>query len=118
MRRQSLFEAARCSASSYNEQPWRYIVATQDDPEQFQQLLSCLVVTNQLWAEAAPVIALGAVSLKFALNGQDNRAAVHDLGLASSNLQLEATARGLFMHQMIGILPDKARKLYDIPVHG
>jgi hypothetical protein len=51
-------------------------------------------------------------------DGQDNRAAVHDLGLASSNLQLEATARGLFVHQMIGILPDKARKLYDIPVHG
>src|SRR5215208_7212949 len=38
----SLFEAARWAPSSYNEQPWSYIVATKDDPEQFQRLLSCL----------------------------------------------------------------------------
>ncbi len=55
------------------------------------------------------------VSLKFARNGKDNRAAVHDLGLAAGNLLVEATARNLFVHQMIGILPDEARELYGIP---
>jgi len=111
----SLFEAARWAPSSYNEQPWRYIVATQNDPEQFQRLLSCLVDGNQLWAKAAPILVLGVVSLRFARNAKDNRAAVHDLGLAAGNLLLEATARGLFVHQMIGILPDKARDIYEIP---
>ncbi len=111
----SLFEAARWAPSSYNEQPWRYIVATRDNSQQFQELLSCLNEANQLWACNAPVLALGVVSLKFALNGKDNRAAVHDLGLASGNLCVEATARGLFVHQMIGILPDKARELFAIP---
>jgi len=111
----SLFEAARWAPSSYNEQPWSYIVATQEDPEQFQRLLSCLVDGNQVWAKAAPVLALGVVSLRFARNAKDNRAAVHDLGLAAGNLLLEATARGLFVHQMIGILPDKAREVYGIP---
>jgi len=111
----SLFEAARWAPSSYNEQPWRYLVATKDDPEQFQRLLSCLVDANQVWAKAAPVLALGVVSLRFALNAKDNRAAVHDLGLAAGNLLVEATARGLFVHQMIGILPDKARTTYGIP---
>ena len=111
----SVFEAARWAPSSYNEQPWRYIVATQNDPEQFQRLLSCLVDGNQLWAKAAPVLVLGVASLRFALNAKDNRAAVHDLGLAAGNLLLEATARGLFVHQMIGILPDKARDIYGIP---
>ena len=111
----SLFEAARWAPSSFNEQPWRYIVATKDDPEQFQRLLSCLVEGNQIWAKAAPVLALGVVSLRFALNAQDNRAAVHDLGLAAGNLLVEATVRGLFVHQMIGILPDKAREIYGIP---
>ena len=53
--------------------------------------------------------------MKFARNAKDNRAAVHDLGLASGNLVLEATARGLFVHQMIGILPDRAREVYGIP---
>jgi nitroreductase len=112
---QSLFEAARWAPSSYNEQPWNYIVATKADPEEFQRLLSCLVEGNQAWAKNAPVLALGVVSLKFARNGQDNRAAVHDLGLASASLTLEATARGLRVHQMIGILPDKAREVYQIP---
>ena len=111
----SLFEAARWAPSSYNEQPWRYIVATRDNPEQFQRALSCLVEGNQVWAKAAPVLALGVVSLRFARNAKDNRAAVHDLGLAAGNLLLEATARGLFVHQMIGILPDKAREIYGIP---
>ena len=111
----SLFEAARWAPSSYNEQPWRYIIATRDNPERFQRMLSCLVEGNQVWAKAAPVLALGVVSLRFARNARDNRAAVHDLGLAAGNLLLEATARGLFVHQMIGILPDKAREVYGIP---
>jgi nitroreductase len=111
----SLFEAARWAASSYNEQPWRYIVATRANPQELQRLLSCLVEGNQAWATAAPVLALGCTSLNFALNNKPNRAAIHDLGLASATLTLEATARGLSVHQMIGIVPERARELYRIP---
>jgi nitroreductase len=111
----SLFEAARWASSSYNEQPWSYIIATREDPQQFQRLLSCLVEGNQVWAKAAAVLALGIVNLKFARNAMENRAAIHDLGLATGNLLVEATARGLLVHQMIGILPDKARETYEIP---
>jgi len=111
----SLFEAARWAPSSYNEQPWSYIVATKQQPGEFARLLSCLVEGNQAWAQAAPVLALGCTSVLFKMNGKPNAAAVHDLGLASGNLCLEATARGLSVHQMIGILPDKARELYRIP---
>jgi nitroreductase len=111
----SLFEAARWAPSSYNEQPWNYIVAKKENPEEFQRLLSCLVDGNQVWAKAAPVLALGIAKLRFARNDQPNRAAIHDLGLAAGNLVVEATARGLWVHQMIGILPDKAREIYAIP---
>ena len=110
----SLFEAARWSASSYNEQPWSYLVATKDNPDRFEQLLSCLAEGNQIWAKDSPVLALGVTHLKFTHNHEDNRAAVHDLGLATGNLVVEATARGLCVHQMIGIFPDKARALFDI----
>jgi nitroreductase len=113
----SLFEAARWAASSYNEQPWAYLVATRENSTEFGRLLSCLVEANQAWAKEAPVLVLGIVSLRFARNNQDNRAAVHDLGLAAGNLLAEATTRGLSVHQMIGILPDKARELYQIPEH-
>lgn len=111
----SLFEAARWAASSYNEQPWSYIMATKADSEAFQRLLSCLVEGNQEWAKAAPVLALGCTNLNFSRNAKPNAAAVHDLGLASATLTLEATTREIFVHQMIGILPDKARELYHIP---
>jgi nitroreductase len=111
----SLFEAARWAASSYNEQPWSYILATQAERAEFERLLSCLIEGNQPWAQAAPVLALGCTSLLFARNGKPNAAAIHDLGLASATLTFEATARGLYVHQMIGILPDRARELYRIP---
>lgn len=113
----SLFEAARWAASSYNEQPWNYLVATRENPFEFERLLSCLVEANQAWARTAPVLVLSVVSLRFAKNNDDNRAAVHDLGLAAGNLVIEATARGLSVHQMIGILPDVARAVYKIPEH-
>jgi nitroreductase len=111
----SLFEAARWSASSYNEQPWRYILAMRDDPEDFDRLLSCLVDANQAWARFAPVLALGIAKRTFSRNGAENRVAQHDLGAASASLTFEAGARGLMVHQMGGIHPDKARKLYGIP---
>lgn len=110
----SLFEAARWSASSYNEQPWRFLVARADDPG-YERLFSCLVEGNQAWARHAPVIAIGLVSRSFSRNGKPNRAAEHDLGLATGALTFEATARGLAVHPMIGIDPERVRELYSLP---
>src|SRR5437867_13075360 len=46
----SLFEAARWAASSYNDQPWAYLVATKDDPENFKKVLDVLMEFNANWA--------------------------------------------------------------------
>ncbi len=111
----SLFEAARWAASSFNEQPWSYILAAKEDPEGFARLLACLVEGNQAWAKAAPVLALGCTRLSFTRDGRPNAAALHDLGQASAQLALEAASRGLAVHQMIGILPDRARVTFQVP---
>lgn len=111
----SLLEAARWAPSSYNEQPWHYFLATQADPEAFEQVLSCLVEANQSWARHAPVLILTVAALNFTRNGKPNAAAIHDIGLASASLCFEATARGIYVHQMIGILPDRAREVFSIP---
>lgn len=111
----SLFEAARWAASSYNEQPWRFIVATKENPALYEKVLSCLWDLNQAWAKQAPVLVLCVVSLNFAHNNTENHAAVHDLGLATGNLSLEATARGLSVHPMIGIHPDRVQQLFAVP---
>lgn len=111
----ALFEAARWAASSYNEQPWRFIVALRDDGEGFNQVLSCLVEANRQWAQHAGLLALTAIRTTFARNNKPNRVALHDLGLAAANLTLEATARGLHVHQMAGIEPDRAREVFSVP---
>lgn len=111
----SLFEAARWAASSYNEQPWRYIVATKANAAEHARIIQCLVEGNQAWAYKAPALAIGCTALNFVRNGKPNAAAVHDLGLASASLTFEAGARGLHVHQMIGIVPDKVRELYGVP---
>jgi nitroreductase len=111
----AILEAARWAPSSYNEQPWRYILARRAQPEVFQKLLSCLVEGNQVWAKHAPVLLIGVTMLNFARNGKPNKAAHHDLGLAAGSLSLEATARGLYVHQMIGILPERVREMYRLP---
>jgi nitroreductase len=111
----AIFEAARWAPSANNEQPWRFIAATKEETAEFGRLLSCLVEGNQSWAQHAPVLALGVVSLTYSRNGKPNKTARHDLGLAAAHLTLEATARGLSVHQMGGILPERARELYAIP---
>jgi len=110
-----LFEAARWAASSYNEQPWRYIVATKTQGAEYDRVLSCLFEANQVWARHAPVLAIAVIALNFTRNGKPNKAAFHDLGLASASLTFEATARELTVHQMIGITPERAREVFSIP---
>src|ERR1700691_4237213 len=91
----SLFEAARWAASSYNGQPWYFIVGTKDHPEDYKRVLDCFVEFNQGWAKNAPVVALSVAALKFAHNGEPNRHAFHDVGQAVANLALQANALGL-----------------------
>ena len=112
----SLFEAARWSMSSYNAQPWRYIVGVRGrSDEVWQQVYDVLLEGNQPWAKNAPVLALGLAEHNFEYNGKPNKAALHDLGAASAALTFEATARGMVVHQMIGIDPEKAMQTFDIP---
>lgn len=110
----AILEGARWAASSFNEQPWRYIVATRDDPGLFERVLKCLMPMNQTWASKAPVLMLGITKSNFTMNDSPNRVAQHDLGAASASLTFEATARGLSVHQMAGILPEVAAQEFRI----
>jgi nitroreductase len=48
-------------------------------------------------------------------DGSPNGHAIHDLGQAMATLAIEATARGIHVHQMAGFYPDKARELLGVP---
>jgi nitroreductase len=109
-----VFEAARWAASSFNEQPWRFIVGVRGS-ETYAKIFESLGEFNQKWARTAPVLIIDAALTKFSHNGTPNRVAFYDLGAAASYLTLEAASLGLAAHQMAGFDPDKARKLLGIP---
>src|SRR6266851_8883182 len=111
----SLFEAARWAPSSFNEQPWYFIVATKQEPEEHARLLSCLVEKNQQWARLAPVLMVSVAKLNFEKTGKPNRHAFHDVGLAVGNMIVQATALDLFVHQMAGFSPERVREIHGVP---
>ncbi|MCB0196649.1 MAG: nitroreductase family protein [Anaerolineae bacterium] len=111
----AVLEAARWSASAMNEQPWRFIVATKDNPAEFEKAVSCLKEGNLRWAKDAPVLIFTTVKKSYTKFDRPNRTAFYDLGLAVSNLTVQATELGLHTHQMGGIEFDKIREVYHIP---
>ena len=109
------FEAARWASSSFNEQPWRWILATRDQPEEFDRMLGCLLEANRGWASQAGALVLSAYRAKFSRNENPNRVALHDLGQAAALLSVQASALGLQVHQMAGINLSQIRTEYQIP---
>jgi nitroreductase len=110
-----LFEAARWAPSCYNAQPWSFIVATREDAEGYNRLLSTLMEANRQWATQAPVLILAVAKLDFDHVARPNRHAFYDLGQAVADLTVQATALGLSIHQMGGFDPAAARELFAVP---
>ncbi len=110
-----LFEAARWAPSSYNAQPWSFIVATHEDAEGYNRLLGTLMDVNRQWAQQAPVLILAVAKLGFNHVARANRHALYDLGQAVAHLTVQATALDLHIHQMGGFDPNAARELFAIP---
>ncbi len=109
------FEAASWAASSYNEQPWTFLIAYRESPEAFERMLSCLLEANQSWARQASALILAVSQETFSRNGTPNRVHQYDLGQAVAHFTLQATAEGLAVHQMAGIHIGKIRAEYQIP---
>lgn len=115
-----MLEAARWTMSSRNEQPWRYVVARKENPTAFEELLGCLKEGNQEWAHLAPVLMMSFYKRTYSTKNECskeelNPVAEHDLGAASAALTFQATAMGLYVHQMAGIRPEVARTTYEVP---
>ncbi len=110
-----LLEGASQTPSYLNEQPWNFIIATQDDLIEYERLVSCLSEVNLQWARRAPVLMLLVVRLNNGSNGARNTHAFRDSRHAASNLLLRAKAMGLAAEQMAGFDASKARAQFQIP---
>jgi len=111
----SLFEAARWAPSSYNEQPWRFLIAKKENPDRFTAMLSCINDRNRVWAANAAVLIICIARLHATERNIPNRHAYYDLGLAVGNLSVQATNVNIFMRQMAGFHPEAAASAYLIP---
>lgn len=111
----SLFEAARWSPSSANEQPWYFIAATKEDSLAYSALFESLSERNRRWASNAPMLVLALTQSTYSKNGQPYRHSWYDLGQSVALLSVQATALGLSVHQMGGFNPVKFVQLYPIP---
>ena len=110
----SLFEAARWTQSSTNEQPWRFVIALRGDTAWHESLSSALAPGNA-WAKKPPVLGLTVAKAAFTSNGNPNRVAPYDLGASMMALTVQATDMGLYIHQMGGFDVNIARKVAGVP---
>src|SRR6478672_8523777 len=88
-----LFEAARWAPSSFNEQPWRFVVASRArEADAFAAILDTLDAFNRAWAQHAPVLVVVAVRSTMSRTGRPNQSAWYDAGQAVGFLTLQATS--------------------------
>ncbi len=108
-----VLEAARWAPSSFNEQPWRFIVARSDEDR--ARFVEFLMPVNQLWAKDAPVLILFISKKTFSHNGTPNGVYEFDAGCAWGYLSLAAQQNGLITHGMAGFDRVGARTALGIP---
>src|SRR5262245_24060983 len=93
----TLLEAARWAPSSFNEQPWRFVVARRDTAS-WPRFHAWLTESNRQWASKA-----GALILVVTRNTRSLRAPhSFDTGAAWAHLALQAAASGLIAHAVAG----------------
>jgi nitroreductase len=107
----TLLEAASWAASANNEQPWQFLYA-QKNTEGFNKIWNCLMPGNQPWAKNANILLVSIARTTFEASQKPNPFGMHDLGLANSNLLLQATEMNIYSHPMAGF--DKAKLITDL----
>ena len=111
---QRIFEAARWAPSSYNEQPWRFIVGRKGD-NTYSLIFETLAEFNQKWSKLAPVLVICIGKTTSTKGNKPNRVFQYDLGQSVAYITFQATHEGLFVHQMGGFDAQKAQELFQIP---
>lgn len=109
-----LFEAARWSASSRNEQPWRFIYAKKGN-RSFQAILETLWEGNFTWAKESSVLIVAVAKNNFDFNNSTNRHSFFDVGQAVATMLLQATEMDIYGRQMGGFSAHQAKEALNIP---
>ena len=111
----TLFEAAAWAPSAMNEQPWRFVYVHREQTEAFQNVWECLLPGNQPWARHAAVLVVVLARKTMGANEAPNRHYLHDTGMATANLLLQAASMGIHGHVMGGFDMTKTQEALHLP---
>ena len=107
-----LFEAARWAPSSFNEQPWRFIYAKNEEEQ--EKYLNLLFDGNKDWAKDSGLLFFIIGKRNFSRNGKINNLHSFDCGSAWMSIALQANKIGLSAHGMEGFDKEKAYEVLNV----
>lgn len=109
-------EAARLSSSSYNNQPWRFVVSLRGEPG-FETLLKTAVDANQRWMKDAGAIIGVVANTILEKTGEKDHAALLGTGMAVGAMELAFVEQGLASMQVGGFNRDAFGNAVALPKH-
>jgi nitroreductase len=107
-----LAEAARLSASCFNNQPWRFVFVRK--PDVLEQMLETLSDGNA-WARASSMIVAVLSRVDLDCQIREREYFLFDSGMATALMILRATELGLVAHPIAGYSPKKVRGVLGVP---
>lgn len=113
---EAMIQAARWAPSSFNDQPWNFIVCDKLlTPEAYDKALDSIIPSQQTWAKNAPILVIVVARTKFAYNGKVNEWAQYDTGAAALNMALQASELDLMAHTIGGYNKEKIIEGFAVP---
>ena len=109
----AMFEAAGHAPSCCNEQPWMFAFATCDEEKAFNDYLDFLDDEDKAWAKNAYMLIMAFARKTFSANGQLNRFALYDTGMAVANMALQAVTFDIYVHQVGSFSTEKVTKYFN-----
>lgn len=109
----AIFDSSKHAASSFNEQPWRILLA-ENERESYQKLFGAMSESNQSWAQSAPLLGVVISKRNFSKTGEENKHSDYDCGAFMALASIRAVELGLYIHQMAGFEPNLVRNSFNI----
>lgn len=109
-------EAARLSSSSYNNQPWRFVVALRGEVG-FEVLLDTAVEANRTWMKDAGAIVGVIANTVLEKTGEKDHAALLGVGMAVGAMELAFVEKGLVSMQAGGFDRNEFARAVHLPDH-
>lgn len=111
-----ILEAARWSPSASNDQPWRFVTGIKNQNDYYNIIFDSLVEFNQLWCKNVHVLILLLGEKKLPKTQKENVYYAYDTGQAAAHMTFQASAEGLYVHQIGGF--DKNKLIKDLNIPG